>query len=670
MRQARHRIRLGRGTRYTRNPEDVVRLGRKDVIRPSTSKPPRRQRQSVQTGLAATSAVLLHPLVPDVDPTSIKVSVVFGTYNRRGLLIRCIESIRVACKEIPFEIVVCDGGSTDGSAQWLEQQDDVILVRGDLSGAVNAFNAAARRATGEFVVTLNDDAELKPPAIHRALDHFRNPQVGQVAMSFFEGGRWKIEEVFKLPYANFAVTRRSIVEAVTKISGGLWATCYKTYGGDTELSCWVYRLGYKVVVAQDAQVVHHEHQDRLRSQNVNTDHQRRQFWQRWNTDALTFRGPLPGISAPEVDRLKAIEAGEMPQDRWLRISALDPVRGEPSPQAAPKRERVLHWQLLAGDDPQNSMVGALRGLGSAGHKVVPWPQVPASDRGRVFVEAMRAVRPTIAFLQCQEPVAIPLDALQEARSDPGRDPSLVICVWSGDIGPGKGPWAASGDEWQYRIANLVDLMLFTGTGQVQIHRSRGMTNAAYLQIGYDINRYYPGPDEGYGSRHKIVFIGRDYGLPFHSVPTNEVQLRREAVAALASIPGFSAYGPGFGPQLAQENSGGVYRGSAMALSISLCSSLGRYSSDRLMRSMACACPTLVKRFDDMEAMGLVDRETCLVWDHSAELVEKAQWWLRPEHRADLRNLGNAGAKLMRERHTWDARMKELAALVAAVRKQA
>lgn len=667
-RQAKHRIRIGRGTRYTRKPEQIIRPGHGNVIVAAHSGRQRVHRPPPAPFSGSTD--LLHPLLPDAPKTPIRVSVVLGTYNRLALLRKCIDSIVRACKRLPYEIVVSDGGSTDGSRDFLRSHPNVVLLEGDLSGAVPAFNAAARRATGQFIVCLNDDAELTDSAIDSALKYFANPKVGQVAMRFYEGGKWKIESVFDRPYANFAVTRTSVVRAVERITGGMWSPCYKTYGGDTELSCWVSRLGYQVVAASDAKVIHHEHQDRLRSGNVNTDRQRRQFWQRWTKEATAFRGPLPGVSPPEVARLRKIEAGETVHERWPRIAASDPTPGQPPPSRGPKRERVLHWQLWTPDDPQTSMVAGLRTLGSSGHLVVPWTQHGVSERSEAFLAAMRSLRPTVAFLQCQDPTAIPIEALRAARTDPARDPSLAICVWSGDVGPTKGPWSGMADEWQYKIAREVDLMLFTGTGQVKLHRQRGMANAAYLQIGYDVDRYHTGPTEHYGTQHDLVFMGQNYGRGFDNVPTSEAQLRRDAVAALRTLPRFTAYGSGFGPPIAQAQSGDVYRRSHMALSISLCSSLGRYCSDRMLRAMACGCATLVKRFEDMEGMGLVDGVNCIAWDTVPELVDKARHWLEPSRRDDLRLVGDSGAALMRKRHTWNARMHELSALLSTIRHQA
>lgn len=625
------------------------------------AQPSRIQKTPAQSVPVLRSVELLHPLLPDLDRSDIEISVIFGTYNRFLFLKRCVESVRKACEEISFEIVVTDGGSKDETVQWLQAQPDVVYIAGDLSGAVPAFNAASKRARGNFVLTLNDDAELHPLAVVRALAEFQDPLVGQVAFAFQEHGQLKIDTMFGVPYANFGMVRTNIVRAVERITGGIWAPCYRTYGGDNELSCWVYRLGYKLVPLRSAQVIHRICVDILRKNNVKQDRERHAFSKRWQGENLKFRGLTPSVSLLETKELACIEMGEDPQERWHRLS--DPVFGELPSRSSLKPESVLHWQLWTNEDPQTSMVAGLQTLGSKGFEVVKWTTIDRPDRGRVFVETMKALRPTVAFLQCQDPTSIPVEALREVRQDPKRNPALVLAVWSGDIGPGKGPWVGSKDDWQYEIAAHVDVMLFTGTGQVQHHRARGMKNAAYLQIGYDTDRYYESSEH----RSGIVFMGQNYGPHFNSVPGSEAQLRRDMVNALRPFPGFVPYGSGFGATMSQGASGNVYRKSLGAISISLVSDLGRYTSDRLLRSMACGAPTFVKRFDDMKGLGLLEDVNCIGWDTPSELVEKLRSWT--SRRDELLQVGKNGAELMRAHHTWFVRMQELQAILNALRKQ-
>jgi glycosyltransferase involved in cell wall biosynthesis len=56
------------------------------------------------------------------------VSVVLGTYNRLSFLKSTIASIRASQFDQPYEIIVVDGGSTDGTLDWLVSQRDIITI--------------------------------------------------------------------------------------------------------------------------------------------------------------------------------------------------------------------------------------------------------------------------------------------------------------------------------------------------------------------------------------------------------------------------------------------------------------------------------------------------------------------------------------------------------------
>lgn len=615
---------------------------------------------------------LLHPLLADDASYEFDVSIIFGTYNRLRMLQDSVQSIRHACTGMRYEIVICDGGSTDGTQQWLQEQTDIVYIAGDLSGAVRAFNQCFERVRGRFTIALNDDAKVFPSTFQQGLRYFSDPLVGQVAFHYHENGKWQVQTTHGHLYANYAITRTHIARAIAEISGGYWATCYMTYGGDTELSSWIYRLGYKVAEAPDACVDHAEAMDELRTKNIKTDTARQQYWHRWPNDQhMRYRGPTPRVSPEEAARLHRYEQGELPEQRWHRIAALDPKRGELPAAVEPRSERVLHYHLWTEEDPQNGLANAMSQLGNIAHGRIDWPTLAPAQRATEFLGMASELHPTVVFLQLQGPDALDLGAIARVRRE-NRDPSLVVIAWSGDVGPTNGPWPGFSDAWAYELAKHVDLMLFTGTGQVQMHRERGMQNAAYLQIGFDEDRYHPGPATHYGSQHDVVFLGQDYGSNFDRIPGQESQLRRDLVHAFErSSLRFAAYGSGWSSNTSahQTTAGDVYRSSQMALSVSLVSGLGRYSSDRLIRAMACGTPTLVKAFDDMEGWGLRDGVNVIAWNNADEAVEKARHWLDPSRRDALLAIGAAGAELMKTRHTWSYRLKELAALIQAVRGQ-
>jgi len=72
-----------------------------------------------------------------------KISVVIPVLNERGSLPATIAALR-ACRGIA-EIIVADGGSTDGTVQWLQAQADVALVR-SIRGKGPQINVGAAAA--------------------------------------------------------------------------------------------------------------------------------------------------------------------------------------------------------------------------------------------------------------------------------------------------------------------------------------------------------------------------------------------------------------------------------------------------------------------------------------------------------------------------------------------
>lgn len=253
------------------------------------------------------------------DAPTPRVSILFGTCNRRALLQQCIEKCRASIPPYSHEFVICDGGSDDGSREWLVRQDDVVLIADTgCYGAVDAFNRCAKLARGDFFITLNDDCYPVGDALKRAIDVLvTEPDVGQVAMGVGQHtearGIINALSATNHVYANFGAIRRSIVEVVTQITGGMWNPRYHTYAADTELSAWVYRLGHNIRALPEAVIRDLLLDDKLRQANHKDDRARddgHHFWRRWTFDihrVLMPRGPYPPVSDEEIVNLKKVE---------------------------------------------------------------------------------------------------------------------------------------------------------------------------------------------------------------------------------------------------------------------------------------------------------------------------------------------------------------------------
>jgi glycosyltransferase involved in cell wall biosynthesis len=85
-----------------------------------------------------------------------KISIITINYNNLAGLQRTVESVvNQSWKE--FEYIVIDGGSTDGSADYIESQSENIdyWVCEPDSGIYNAMNKGITKATGEYLLFLN-----------------------------------------------------------------------------------------------------------------------------------------------------------------------------------------------------------------------------------------------------------------------------------------------------------------------------------------------------------------------------------------------------------------------------------------------------------------------------------------------------------------------------------
>ena len=143
------------------------------------------------------------------------ITVVSGTYNRLPLLKNMVASARQSAKDLDLEIVLVDGGSTDGTLDWCKSQPDITLIEhGELRGAIKAYNDGCYASSGRYVVIGNDDITFDGDTIWRAHGFLvNNPEVGQAAF----GHRFqrrnnpdqaRVQGAFGYIYGQCCMTRR------------------------------------------------------------------------------------------------------------------------------------------------------------------------------------------------------------------------------------------------------------------------------------------------------------------------------------------------------------------------------------------------------------------------------------------------------------------------------
>lgn len=95
-----------------------------------------------------------------------KLSVIIPVYNVEPYLARCIESV-VTESEIPYEIVIVNDGSTDGSAAVAERYrarypELISVVTTENRGLGSARNTGMEHSSGEYLYFLDSDDYLAP----------------------------------------------------------------------------------------------------------------------------------------------------------------------------------------------------------------------------------------------------------------------------------------------------------------------------------------------------------------------------------------------------------------------------------------------------------------------------------------------------------------------------
>jgi len=123
------------------------------------------------------------------------LSIVIVSYNTRELLARCVQSV-IAATDVSHEIIVADNASSDGSPGHIRALFPSVRVMelGSNRGFGAANNAAAKISSGEWLMFLNSDTEIRPHALDRMVDFFQqHPQVGIAAPNVvYPDGRFQL----------------------------------------------------------------------------------------------------------------------------------------------------------------------------------------------------------------------------------------------------------------------------------------------------------------------------------------------------------------------------------------------------------------------------------------------------------------------------------------------
>jgi glycosyltransferase involved in cell wall biosynthesis len=109
-----------------------------------------------------------------------QVSVILPVYNREHSVARAIRSV-LAQTRLPFQLIVVDDGSTDGTREVLRGFGSPIkVIEQPHSGAYAARNRGLREANGELIAFIDSDDVWLPDRLAVQMPLMERPEVGLV----------------------------------------------------------------------------------------------------------------------------------------------------------------------------------------------------------------------------------------------------------------------------------------------------------------------------------------------------------------------------------------------------------------------------------------------------------------------------------------------------------
>ena len=152
----------------------------------------------------------------------VKLSVIITTRDRELLLRSCLDSIVKNNLTIPYEVIIVDDASSDGTNKIDSNEYphlNLIVIRNKQQlMMVRSRNLGARNAKGEFVLFVDDDNEIDTNMVESLISHLeKNPSVGLVGPTMYHKGS-------DLPYLTsqrinlFTGKTKGIISTVNKCS--------------------------------------------------------------------------------------------------------------------------------------------------------------------------------------------------------------------------------------------------------------------------------------------------------------------------------------------------------------------------------------------------------------------------------------------------------------------
>jgi len=196
-----------------------------------------------------------------------KIAAVVVTYNRLNLLKECINAIRNQTHKVD-EIIVVNNSSTDGTLEWLNQQNALTVITQENSGSAGGQYTGIKTAYEkgyDWIWCMDDDCLPDKSCLENQIPTNFNTVTGPLVLSKntkkpiwnqdYNGLKYKILNALKVPFVTIPFNGFLISNNIVRNIGFPIKDLF-IYCDDVEYSYRVKKYNYNLQICRNAILYH------------------------------------------------------------------------------------------------------------------------------------------------------------------------------------------------------------------------------------------------------------------------------------------------------------------------------------------------------------------------------------------------------------------------------
>lgn len=154
----------------------------------------------------------------------IAISVIIPTYNRKKLVLRCLEHLAAStlCYEA-FEVIVVDDCSNDGTDEVLNKYNKIknfryLKTKENTGGASIPRNIGIQNASGKYVYFIDADDYIESNTLEDALSYALLNNSDILCMPMWSDGRSPAQSMYKVSDPQVDLSKSKLIRNLTVIN--------------------------------------------------------------------------------------------------------------------------------------------------------------------------------------------------------------------------------------------------------------------------------------------------------------------------------------------------------------------------------------------------------------------------------------------------------------------